>query len=289
MHISGIIFAWLVFPAAIAAAYFSARLIDTRNAWAQRVEAYAEHNEQYARIVAAKESRLRELQGELERVHIGWGQAWSDVNVTVDPATGTLNANNIGTNTRLGGRDPNVADTPTVHVFSPRAEGAWRYIGWFRAEPRENATPLWSLIPGETDDWSSGAWRIRELIPQAGTEQIPAHYNEYARKQVTLAESQQKLADQRGLLAEAESGFKIRQGELLGDPTANPPIEGLINAIRKEQKLRDEAEAEVDRLRREVQSAWRRLVGLAEENVELATGKPGVKPVAAAETGTDSN
>ncbi|MEX0701406.1 MAG: hypothetical protein WD069_04860 [Planctomycetales bacterium] len=293
MHISGIIFAWLVFPAAVVAAYFSARLIDTRNAWAERVETYREHNEQYAKLVERKERRLQEAQADLERLTTDWGNAWSDVNVTVDKANGAFAADNLGTNLGLGAPDPNAPEKPVVHAFALEPGGTSRYIGWFQATTlRENDSRFvqqWGLIPNETDSWTSGKWRIREHIPRASAERLPGLYLDHTAREERIAARQAILAEQKRLVADAQADLAVRRGELLGDPAANPPVEGLVAAIEREQALRDQAEADVDRLRREIQTAWREMVALAAENLDLTSKGPAVKPVAAAGTGTEPN
>lgn len=292
MHISGIIFAWLVFPAAIAAAYFTARLYETRNAWAERVAAYRTHNEDYRQLVDRKERELRELRAEYERLRSVSGMAWRDVNVTVDRTNGGLAADNLGQQNQGLGTGSPAAATPVVHAFGPRQDGSWVYIGQFEAQPRQldsTFTPQWPLLPNEANDWANGKWRIRDAIPRDALVQIPAMYIELAKRDERIASKQADVADARRLLADAQNGLNLRKAELVGDPAANPQVEGYVAAIQREQALRDQAEQEVDRLRREIQAAWQKLVRLAAENADLAAGKEGLKPVASAGRPTEAN
>ncbi len=299
MNIFGKILTWGVVLAACAAVVLTSKVVTYRNSWAKRIEELQKKNEDKAKSIAEKRRVLRERRGELSRVMLGWDRYWDGINTGVSvekvadgPDEVDVAGQNIGTNFGLGlvaGKEP-----PVVHLFMPDGKDGSIYVGAFQPpnpvaleENRVALKPTWRIHGGEAESWKPGNWRWRMRIPSSFEGRFGQLYADLALADELLATKRRNLVLQNKLYQVSELHRDYRLQELLGPP--DPPklgpndkidhyLIGLVKAIELEEERRNAAQAEVDRLRREMEQKKKQLRELIDKNRELAEKLAQSKP-----------
>lgn len=292
MHILGKIMIWLTVLAAVAAIYFSTRLLAVRNSWTQQVQKLKQENEANDKTLAQRQREVEELRHRLEHTMLAWGRYWSGVDAQ-PTAQGTVEAG-VGSNQGLAKDE--AGTPPLIHSFVLNEDGSSEYAGAFRAatiQPDAAAfVPSWRVRPGDPQRWSPGKWRYRTLIPTPYQSRFVEFDTDFALVDQKLEFQRNNLATQTELADEAQANYDARLAELKGDPVAPmndslPPeyTEGLIAVAGAEEAQRDQVWADVDRLRRQRNQLYETMQKLKAANAQLAQRLP--QPSASPESGSE--
>ncbi len=291
MHIMGKVFLWLAVIGAIAAVVLTAKAFDVRSGYlkqvAERQEEIEKNDAQYQDL----RKKVDLLLGDITRRQLDWGQFWDNVETgIVDQGQGTVSVS-IGLNQGLGRTaDESNADPVVIYGFQPQADGSYSYVGAFQvATARENQSalkPTFRIRPGTTASWRPGNWRWRTVIPADYIALFSDLDVKFAVSDQLLAAKQRHLEIQNELATKAAEQLQTRLDELLGsdETRANADklpvelVEGYRIGVDQAISERDAAQAEVDRLRRELKTKHDQLLQLVEANQKLAQELPGSEP-----------
>lgn len=279
MHRLGVVFIVLIVVGSLAAVALSAKLLSVRNSWAKSVADLRAKNEQNAQEIAEKQRRLQQMRGELARTMLGWDKYWTDVDIGLaNLDEGIVQSGNLGRNHGLG--VPERPEQPVVFLFRPTPESQFVFAGPFQAiEIRENQAAFqatWRVRSGEPQSWSSGSWRVRSLVPSSRVDRFMELQGKLTLADELLAQKERNVSLQDQLIATAQRDLIFRTEELIGGGE-QPGEAGLLSAIEAEERERNAALAEVDRLRRELNTAVARRKSLIQQNLKLANQLPGAK------------
>jgi hypothetical protein len=291
MHIFGKILLFMVIIGAATATAFTARMFDVRNSWMKAAEDLKQNNDENAIEIAKQEAELSSLRRELRLLSLKWGASIPDIAVA-DGASAQSITLRIGTSSGVASgqsRQP-PGENPMLYVFRPADDGnGMVWVGPFTAQTvRDRETdivPTWTVRAGEAQPWSSNqtGWRVWHRLPAGAV-------TGFGKRQQALIDADERLANrnnslkiQNGLLDGAKKQNGIRREELLGP--ANPPAltadltdmeytHGLSVAIAAEEEARNKSQAEIDRLRREVKIAFEILEENEKKNRELIKQLP---------------
>lgn len=287
MHIWGKIFLGVIAVLALVALILTSMLYDAQGAWQQRVEKAQATRDDLTEQLRVKELSVRGKEAEVNRMMMPWGRAWelrADEIELRDPNQGIVLLG-IGTSAGLAAREASQGkQLPTVYLFGKNQDGTSNYLGAFRITEVEPARALAQLIrppyPGETAAWKAEAGvRVWEGIPshwRALHADLQAR-NSIAWQEVIDHEARLKLQEK--LVAESKKQLGERMQQLQGDPDPVPgagqdAIDGLVVALKKEETVRNQQLAELDRLRHEFNEKYNQLMELLERNRALESQLP---------------
>jgi hypothetical protein len=161
-------------------------------------------------------------------------------------------------------------------------KGSSAYLGMFQVPDRNSLradeallNPVGQLRPGETDGWTTD-WtqpfdaRVRTLIPNAYRSAFTSYRRELTTKDQRLADAIADSASQDAVAVEATSILQLSEVDLLGDEAADPAVEGLVGASEREEDARNATQQAVDKLRRDLRSAFDEQTRLRSEIQKLA-------------------
>lgn len=278
MHIFGHIMIWLIALGALAATVLTAKTYEIRNSWLEKVDKLEKQVEDNKPIIAEKEAKLRSLQAEQDRLNLGWGEPFQNVQ-------GQLNPNNfqfVTSDAAMGGWLASVLQTqqamdaakrsaPVVYVFQPQMDGSSVYVGAFQlataAAPGQQMTfvPTWNPSPGDfatIANQGAGPFRVRPMIPS----QFPSKYAETRSKMIitqrSLAQKESDLADQILRETDAKAILTRRNEQLQGQ-------DGLVSQIQTAEDARNIELEEEDYWRRQVKDAELKIRELTDETRKL--------------------
>jgi chromosome segregation ATPase len=285
MHKSGVVFAWLVVVAAIAAVPLTAKVLAVRSSWQQAVEKNSAQIAKNEAEIEAKSEESADLRGQLTRIMLGWDRYW-DANVTVNPQSGEIQVN-IGGNQGLGSAQDNAAAKPVIFAFqaAPGQPGGVSYVGVFRVQALEaNRALLKKITPpeqGETAQWKNGTWRLRALVPSNYITTLRTLRDQLVERKQQLKRKQDRIEDLNRLLASAQERLDARVSELIGSDNApqgeNLPVElrkGLVAGLEEEEQERNQEFQETDQLRRDLLKVFQEQQKLIDEVTQLTRQLP---------------
>ena len=285
MHKSGVVFAWLIVVAAIAAVPLTAKVLAVRSSWQQAVEKNSAQIAKNEAEIETKSKQSQDLRSRLNRIMLGWDRYW-DANVTVNPQAGEIQVN-IGGNQGLGSAQNNEAAKPVVFAFqaAPGQPGGVCYVGAFRVAALEaNRALLRKVTPpeqGETAQWKNGTWRLRALVPPNYITTLRTLRDQLVERKQQFKRKQDRIEDLNRLLAAAQERLDQRVSELLGSDKApqgeNLPVElrkGLVAGLEEEEQQRNQEFLETDRLRRDLLKVYQEQQELIKEISQLTRELP---------------
>jgi hypothetical protein len=285
MHIFGKILIGFIILGGASGAVLASRLLDVRNSWMKKAGELVVETDKMQEQLVEKRKKLKGLKIALAEAELGWGSAWSKgKRVQADQTSGQLKFDDVGMNDGLGGPDAaNRPELPTVFVFSRDDQnGSSAYLGMFQVPDRDSLradgallNPVGQLRPGETDSWTTD-WtqpfdaRVRTLIPNAYRSAFTSYRRELITKDQRLADAIADSASQDAIAVEAASILQLSEVDLSGDEAADPAVEGLVGASEREEDARNATQQTVDKLRRDLRSAFDEQTRLRSEIQQLA-------------------
>lgn len=277
MHTFGHVMIWLIALGAIAATALTAKTYEIRNSWLEKVDKLEQQVEANKPVIAEKEAKLDALQAERDRLNLGWGEPFQNVQgqlnnnfqfTTSDAALVNWLASVNQTQQSL---DPTKQSPPVVYLFQPQPDGSSVYVGAFQVAsaitPGQPVTfvPTWNV---RNSDFASignngaGPFRVRPMVPS----QFPSRFAEARSKMVIterfLAQKQADLADQKLREADAQAILAKRNEQLQGQ-------EGLVSQIQTAEDARNTELEELDYWRRQVKDAELKIKDLLDETRKL--------------------
>lgn len=266
MHISGKILAWMAALGGLFAIYFAGQTLAIRNAWmaqAQKNEAaFLANKEQIETKTREKANR----QVELARTMLGWDRFWPLAQATIRNNEVLLNP------------IPGVQQDQVVYVFAFNETGESRYLGDYKVvqvtDQGARARPNWFLRAGEMVEGLYNV-RVRSAMPNQYTTRLGELDQQLLAAGQVVMGNELELARQGQLIAQTEKLIAGRLSEINGAPELegkNLPavnIKGLITGITDEEKARDAALLEADRLMRALKLARSRFEETVKANEEL--------------------
>ncbi|MEY2725550.1 MAG: hypothetical protein RLZZ458_1417 [Planctomycetota bacterium] len=285
-YVRGILY-FLVLVGLGAEFYFAAKVLKRRfDIETQLAKAFADTN---AAVTAESQAQLDLIAAKatLASVKNGWSSEWELLpggGGSIQPvAPGRLNVSGLGKGNLQNVTDPNELAgkylTPTpqaggpdippvVHVFALTPQNQSVYIGEFiaRLDQLQATTcvlePTWRPLPQELAQWNfANGVRFRREVP-------PGPRNAFSSLNQTIYRSLEKeqitdlhLNQQTALNDAATAGLDKRKRELGGDPQGpdvpdHPEYRiGLVAAVRDSEENRNDIQADVDALRRELLAA----------------------------------
>jgi hypothetical protein len=108
------------------------------------------------------------------------------------------------------------------------------------------------------------------LIPNAYRSAFTSYRRELTTKDQRLADAIADSASQDAVAVEAASILQLSEVDLLGDEAADPAVEGLVGASEREEDARNATQQAVDKLRRDLRSAFDEQTRLRSEIQKLA-------------------
>jgi hypothetical protein len=286
MHTLGKVFLWINLLLLIGAVLLTSKLANTRNYWMGQVEQRTKQIRDNDAQIAQKEKELRTLQNTLAAQRAAWDTMIVAGNSRAN-ADGTVI---VGVGSGQGfGVVAQGQPAPTVHVFVPQGNGSM-YLGPFSvdltnvAPAQTQLIPLFRVQPNEPANWPAGNWRLWTMVPSQAPSRVVELTNGVVSKLEQLAGRQYTLELQQKEVAQARQHLEGRQQELFGNEQApkiaeSPEVTvGLVAALRDAEAARDADNAELDRLRREVDQAYERLTRLVAQNGRLVQQSSAATP-----------
>lgn len=283
MHTSGKVLAWLVVIAGLAASFFTAKLIQTRNSFtAKWMKVSTDYESREPQLVSAK-AELGRLQEELLRAGTNWGATIDMVPTQVAGPEGRLQVSM--------GRLQGLRESMLLYGFEIQPDGSAIYRGDFTVSQVQDQQAL--LVPAsrirqqELATWKAGAtnWRWRTMIPETTTKLFSDMELALVRADELLASRQQSVQIQDQLIAQAQEQRAQRVAELIGgnelpkDPQLSTEFrEGLVAGLEEAEEQRNAALIRIDELRRNLQNLQNRVEGLLRDNSAKAGELPQSSP-----------
>ncbi len=274
MHIFGKVMLWLVMLGWFPALYFAVQMLHIQNSWSEGLHKAKKAGEGKAEILVGKQRELDEAQAETARQLLGWGQTFSPVQVIQMAPNGELTLR-LGTNNGLvAEKDSAGGDVwPMVYGFQvDQATNQARYIGEFEVLPNElredqcRVRPTWRPHQNEIQSWNSTTpWRFRTAVAGDAKLRYDKFKDTFTSFQVSIDSAQRNLAAEDARLQEVTAQLQARVIKLLGqggaalgaDTSAVDPRfpEGLQPTIDQLEEERNDAQFELDRLRRLIKAS----------------------------------
>jgi hypothetical protein len=266
MHIAGKLLGVVLFFTAATGFIFAAHLVDVRGKWLDQFQKIKQKNDEVAPKLAEARVKREEARAELERETLRWDRFWPNEVGQFIPRSGTLNIN--------AGSQNGIANTMTLYAFPLNKNGAPSYVGAFNVfQLQPNLAvlkPAFRVRPEDVPNWNAGNWRLRTMIPSSLASRIAGLEAELVVADELLAKQQSNLETQTKLVTAAHDQRDERIAELLGGGNANPAPPGLVAEITQADDQRNASLLEVDRLRREINTAEQHVRRLIQQNNELA-------------------
>jgi hypothetical protein len=291
MHIFGKILLGLVIVGGAASVAFTAQMITVRNSWTQKNDGLRKSNIENATTIASKEAEIAKLRNELKTVLLNWGTPITGFNVN--------QANAASVSLPIGMRDGIVGgqnrqpagENPFLQAFRAAADGseAYVWVGPFRVQSvtdtNSELVPTWTVRPQEADPWNAQnqRWRVWQRVPGGRITRFTDLQLELVAADQSLNAKNDYLTDQQRLLVDANTQNQKRLQELLGPAEAGERPDklvglefthGLLAAISSEEEDRNSLQADIDRLRRELKTAYATLQGTSDDNTQLIKELP---------------
>ncbi len=300
MHLTGKIFAFLTLCLAIAAIILTAQTLDKQNEWNQRVEKARKAYEESAAKLPDAEARVTQLKDELALLRLDWGRHWDDVEVAAGTNIGRGLINiGIGRNQGLSMQTEQGEQFPLMYGFQELPDGEMSYVGEFRVtqvdvnraalqlarQPREGETATWNF---------NSKWRFHDQIPPAKRQAVGDLLLRMTVMEQRLADRRQSLAIQQQSVAAAQSALEQRMKELEGNENApqGAPDEyrlGLLATLDAAEEQRNAALADIQQLRKQLDTLNSRFEQLLTANSELERKLSTSSSTAAAPQGAANN
>lgn len=272
MHIFGKVMLWFVMLGWFPALYFAVQMLHIQNSWSKGLSVVKKAGEGKQEETIGKERELHEIREEYARTLLGWGQTFPSVQVQKAP-NGELTLQ-LGENDGLRkGQTGGVDVWPMVYGFEFDATtNKSLYIGEFQVianELREDqcrVQPTWRPYAGEIQGWNTTTpWRFRTAIPGDAKLRYDSFKNSFTHFVVNIDNAQRNLAAEDEQLIKVTAQLQARVMKLLGpaglplgtDTSAIDPRfpKGLLPTIDDIEEERNDAQFELDRLRRLIKSA----------------------------------
>ncbi len=279
MHLTGKIFAFFTLCLAVGAIVMTAKVLDRQNEWNKKIEDSRKSYQKVAAEVPGVRSQVDQLEEDLSLLRLDWGKQWDNVETHVnDKESGILNIG-IGRNNIQGRKAGDETIYPTLYAFQPEGDGMV-YVGAFRVVTMDANRAAVQLMrpprPGEADSWKPGRWRFRDGFPAALEGRLGDLLISLTVLEERVKARRLNLAIQQKSVTKAQQLLDQRLKELNGDPDA--PAEtgdvyrkGLVESLRIAQDKRDEALAEVQKLREQLHTLYGKFEALLAENEQLET------------------
>jgi hypothetical protein len=276
MNVWGKVLAFLVILAAAGSTYLTAKLIQVRNSWTKKSQAFV-GNYQTA------DKQLNDLQAQFVKLRSTYETALRDWGGTM-----TADTQPAGPDGRLqivAGTGQGLADKQTLHGFELQPDGNSIYRGPFvittAQADRSALAPSWRTRPQDLATWKPGQWRWRGFIPSAYTDRFDDQLVAFAKGDETLGDRRAAVAIQDRLIAESQRQLKLRVAELVGgeelpqDEALNPEYrEGLVKTSEETDDRRNTVLLEIAELRQQVRASRDAVERLQAENLELTQRLP---------------
>ncbi len=277
MHLTGKIFAFFTLCLAVGAVIMTAKVLDKQNEWNKKVEDARKSYQKVAAEVPGVRAQVDQLKEELSLLRLDWGNHWDNVETQInDKESGILNIG-IGRNNIQGRKTDNETIYPTLYAFQPEGDGMV-YVGAFRVVTMDANRAAVQLMrpprPGEADSWKPGRWRFRDGFPAAKEGRLGDLLISLTVLEERVKGRRQNLAIQQKSVKKAQALLDQRLKELNGNPDLPPETgevyrKGLIESLRIAQDKRDQALAEVQKLREQLHTLYGEFEELLAENVQL--------------------
>lgn len=279
MHIFGKVMLWFVMLGWLPALYFAVQMLHIQNSWSKGladVKKASQDAEGIDKAIVAKgkERELHELKEEYARTLLGWGQTFPQVRIIQMAPNGELTLN-VGENNGLRKEQTTAGEDvwPMVYGFQfDETTLESRYVGEFQVianELREDqcrVRPTWRPFAQEIQSWNTATlWRFRTAIPGDAKLRYDAFKNSFTHFTVNIDNAQRNLAAEDEQLTKVTAQLQARVMKLLGptgvplgtDTSAIDPRfpNGLLPTIDEIEEERNDAQFELDRLRRLIKSA----------------------------------
>jgi hypothetical protein len=267
MHITGKLLGVVLVFSAVAGFVFAARLVDVRSKWLDQFQKAKDRNEKIAPELVAARAERDEARAELERESLRWERYWNSEVGQYIPRSGTLNLN--------AGAQNGFTSKMTLYAFGLEKPNDPKYAGAFsvfQLQPNLAVLkPVFRVRQEDAQNWTSGSWRLRTMIPSSFASTIAGLEAELTVADELLVKQQSNLDTQSRLVDDAKLQRDVRIGELVGGPNATPNAPGLVAEITEGDDLRNTALFEVDHLRREISAAEQHIASLIRNNNQLAS------------------
>jgi hypothetical protein len=256
--------------AALFAIYLTVGLLKARGYWQQQAQAAEAAYETTAKDLGVKRTQVDNLQEQVVRSKLGWGNVWMAGNSRVNnPNTGAVS---IGTGSSQGLAQREQGQNALVHIFSAEQGSEPQYLGAFQIQSLQAGSADAVRLPPPPPNFNmpSGTWRIREEIPY----NFSTRFMELETHQMAaLSRLQRMQYDIQRLQEEkvaSETLLKEREYELNGDPNLMDPTplqkDGLVQSLRLSLAQRDQLLQQLQALRLERLQKQEALEGLLESN-----------------------
>lgn len=265
----------LIVIGGIAGTILASKSFEVRRSWAKELEDLKVKNEANEVSLKNKKEENQELSSEYERVRVGYGIYWTDVETQVESQVdGLVRVNQLGTNQ---GIVINEDGTPTIlYGFQPAGEGKYLYVGAFVVDQIGDDQAVlkatWRVRPSESGLWEDGAWRWRSLLPESDVSKINHYHNELVIADEFLVAQNKNKEVQEKLLQDAQRQLEKRRDELISD---QKETEGLILALEKQSNERDQSLKVLDETRIELKKAVDLRASLIQQIKQLKDQLPG--------------
>lgn len=279
MHIFGKVLLWMVMLAWLPALVLASKMLHIQNSWSKSLASVKQAGEGLEETAIGKERELLELRDEYARTMLGWGQTFPPIpNRPIQKSQNGQLTLPIGTNHGLqaeasvAGQPPDTMPVLYGFQLDPNT-GASRFIGEFEVIPgqlREDqcqVRPTWRPFVEEIESWNAGVpWRFRTAVPGSYKVRFDDFKNRFTNIRVDIDTAQRNLAKEETQYDDAIALLKFRMTQLNGrvgvpaqgaeasdvDPEFPTGVLPTIDAIEEE---RNDAQFELDRLRRLIKSS----------------------------------
>jgi len=277
MHLTGKIFAFFTLCLAIGAVIMTAKVLDKQNEWNKKVEDSRKSYQKVAAEVPGVRLQVDQLKDDLSLLRLDWGNHWDNVETQVnDKDSGILNIG-IGRNNIQGRKTDTETIYPTLYAFQPEGDGMV-YVGAFRVVTMDANRAAVQLMrpprPGEADSWKPGRWRFRNGFPAAKEGELGDLLISLTVLEERVKGRRLNLAIQQKSVKNAQKLLDQRLDELNGNPDLPPESgevyrKGLVESLRIAQDKRDQALAEVQKLREQLHTLYGKFESLLADNQQL--------------------
>jgi len=277
MHLTGKIFAFFTLCLAIGAVIMTAKVLDKQNEWNKKVEDSRKSYQKVAAEVPGVRLQVDQLKDDLSLLRLDWGNHWDNVEAQVnDKDSGILNIG-IGRNNIQGRKTDTETIYPTLYAFQPEGDGMV-YVGAFRVVTMDANRAAVQLMrpprPGEADSWKPGRWRFRNGFPAAKEGELGDLLISLTVLEERVKGRRLNLAIQQKSVKNAQKLLDQRLDELNGNPDLPPESgevyrKGLVESLRIAQDKRDQALAEVQKLREQLHTLYGKFESLLADNQQL--------------------
>jgi hypothetical protein len=277
MNVWGKVLAFLVILAAAGSTYLTAKVIQVRNSWTKKSQAFVGNYQTADKQFNDLQAQFLKLRSTYETALRDWGGTMAADTQFANQAEGRLAI--------VAGTGQGLSEKQTLHGFELQPDGSSIYRGPFvistAQADRSGLAPTWRVRPQDVAGWKAGQWRWRGFIPSAYTDRFDDQAVAFAKGDETLGDRRAAIAIQDRLIAESQRQLKLRVAELVGgeelpqDESLTAEFrEGLVKPIEETEDHRNAVLLEIAELRQQVRSARDAVERLQAENLELTQRLP---------------